>query len=73
MAPSGFEYFPTRIEDRDDSSSFIESTVFQACYARDIIVGYINHQTFVRSTYNIIRNSESVNNSDGNVIHCTVV
>ena len=42
MASSRFEYVSTRIE--DDSNSFIESTVFQACNARDINVDYINHQ-----------------------------
>lgn len=44
-----------------------------ACHARDVIVDYINHQNFVRPTYNVIRNSGSVNNSDDNVMYYTVV
>ena len=42
-------------------------------YARDIIVDYINHQHFVRPTYNVIRNSGSDNHSDDNVMYYTVV
>jgi len=60
MAPSGFEYLPTRVEDREDSDSFLESTVFQTSNARNVIVGYINHQNFVRPTYNVMRNSGTV-------------
>ena len=33
MPLDGFDYLPTRIEDRDDSVSFIESSVLHACYA----------------------------------------
>ena len=73
MGLSGFEYLPTRIEYRDDSDSFIESSALHACYARDIIVDCINHQNFVRPTYNVIRNSGSVNNSDDYVTYYTVV
>ena len=73
MPLSRFDYLPTRIEDRDDSDSFIAPSVLRACYARDVIVDYINHQNFVRPTYNVIRTPGSVNNSDGNVMYYTVV
>ena len=68
MPLDGFDYLPTRIGDRDDSVSFIESSVLHPCYVRDVIVDYIKHQNFVRPTYNVIRNSGSVNNNDDNVI-----
>jgi len=73
MPLNGFDFLPTRIEDRDDSVSFIESSVLHGCHVRDVIVDYINHQNFVRPTYNVIRNSGSVNNSDDNVMYYTVV
>ena len=73
MPLNGFDFLPTRIEDRDDSVSFIESSVLHACHTRDVIVDYINHQNFVRPTYNVTRNSGSVNNSDDYVTYYTVV
>jgi len=67
MAPSGLEYLPTRVEDHEDSDSFLESTAFQTGDARNDIVDYINHQKFVRPTYSVKRNSGEVNNNDKNV------
>ena len=42
MTPSEFEYL--RVEDREDSTSFLESTHFQISNARNATVDYINHR-----------------------------
>ena len=41
--PSGFEYRPIRVEDRDDLEEFIENSVLGSCRNRNIIVDYIRH------------------------------
>ena len=73
MQPTGFEYLPTRIEDREDSDSFIASSAFQNSTARDIIVEYIDSQNFIRPRYNMVRNTGNVDLTDANVLYYTVV
>jgi len=73
MATNGFEYLPTRVENREDSASFLESTGFQISNARNVLVDYINHQNFVRPTYNMMRNSGDVNHNDAYVFYYTVL
>ena len=58
--PSGFEYLPTRVEDREDVDDFIESSVLGASRNRDIIVDFIRHEKFTRPTYNLARNAGNI-------------
>ena len=71
--PSGFEYLPTRVEDREDVDDFIESSVLGASRNRDIIVDFIRHEKFTRPTYNLARNAGNIDGNDSNVLFYTVI
>ena len=71
--PCGFEYLPTRVEDREDVDDFIESSVLGASRNRDIIVDYIRHEKFTRPTYNLARNAGNIDGNDSNLLFYTVI
>ena len=71
--PSGFEYRPTRVEDRDDVDNFIENSVLGTSRNRDSIVDFIKNEKFTRPRYNLARNAGNVDGNDSNVLFYTVI
>ena len=71
--PSGFEYRPTRVEDREDREDFIENSVLGTSRNRDIIVDFIRNEKFTRPRYNLARNAGNVDGNDSNVLFYTVI
>ena len=71
--PNGFEYRPIRVENREDLNRFLDESVIGSSRNRSIFVDYIEHEGYKRPSYNVVRNHDSVDIDDDNLLYYTVV
>ena len=72
-SPSGFEYCPTRVEDREDLQSFLNDTERIDSIVRQVLVQFLQQNNIRRPEYNIQRNGSAVDSNDSDLEFYTTI
>ena len=72
-SPSGFEYCPTRVEDREDLQSFLNDTERSDSVVRQVLVQFLQQNNIRRPEYNIQRNGSAVDSNDSDLEFYTTI
>ena len=72
-SPSGFQYCPTRVEDREDLPTFLNGTNSTDFVVRQVLVQFLQQNNIRRPEYNIQRNGSTVDSNYSNLEFYTTI